>query len=129
MISSVCIQIFLVSSMFFQGVINESSMKKQWNINDSEVNTRESIKIKKFPSKLSMLQLCLSKESSTNHRRNSNQLSMFRRLPQQKNFHHYFLHRNNQGISNVFAKRHKNQPIKQQWNFIVSEISAKKFCQ
>ena len=87
MIKNVCIQIFVVSSMFKQGVINESSMKKQWNINDSEVNTTESIKINKFPSKLSMFQLCLSKESSRDHR-SSNQASMFRRLPQQKNFYH-----------------------------------------
>ena len=47
MIFSVCIQIFGVSSMFLQGVINESSRKKQWNMIDSEVNTLKTIKMEK----------------------------------------------------------------------------------
>ena len=47
MIFSVCIQTFVVSSMFLQGVINESSLKDQWNINVSEVNEGKTIKIKK----------------------------------------------------------------------------------
>ena len=102
---SVCIQIFVVSSMFLQNVINESSLKEQWNINDSEVNkakknkdqknsieivkvsnmylqriinesstkqqgnisesevnTTKTIKIKKFPSKLSMFKNLSSKD-------------------------------------------------------------------
>ena len=48
MIFGVGIQLFVVSSMFHQIVINESSMKKQWNINDLEVNTRKTMKIKNF---------------------------------------------------------------------------------
>ena len=48
MIFSVCIQIFVVSSMFLQKVLNESSLMEQWNINDSEVNTTKTIKIKKI---------------------------------------------------------------------------------
>ena len=126
MIFSVCIQIFLVSSMFFQGVINEYSMKKQWNINDSEVNTTESKKIKKFPSKLSMFQLCLSKESSTNHRRSSNQLSMFRRLPQQKFFIIKVCIKIIKVSSTSFQRVINKYSIKQHWNIIVSEISTKK---
>ena len=45
---TVCIQIFVVSSMFPKKIINESSLKEQWNMNDSEVNTSKTIKIKKF---------------------------------------------------------------------------------
>ena len=48
MTSTVCIQIFVVSSMFLQRIINESSLKEQWSINDSEVNTTKTMKIKKF---------------------------------------------------------------------------------
>ena len=44
---AVCIQIFVVSSMFLKKIINESSLKEQWNMNDSEVNTSKTIKIKK----------------------------------------------------------------------------------
>ena len=46
MIFSVCIQIFVVSSMFPKKIINESSLKEQWNMKDSEVNTSKTIKIK-----------------------------------------------------------------------------------
>ena len=45
---TVCIQIFVVSSMFPKKIINESSLKEQWNMRDSEVNTSKTIKIKKF---------------------------------------------------------------------------------
>ena len=48
MIFSVCIQIFVVSSMFLQSVVNESSQKEQWNMKDSEVNISKTIKVKKF---------------------------------------------------------------------------------
>ena len=47
MISNVCIQIFGDSSMYLQRVINESSIKKQWNMTDSEINTAKTKKIKK----------------------------------------------------------------------------------
>ena len=48
MISTACIQIFVVSSMILQRIINESSLKEQWNMNDSEVNTTKTMKIKKI---------------------------------------------------------------------------------
>ena len=44
---TVCIQFFVVSSMFLKRIMNESSLKEQWNMNDSEVNTSKTIKIKK----------------------------------------------------------------------------------
>ena len=47
MTSTVCIQIFVVSSMFLQRIIIISPLKEQWNIKDSEVNTSKTIKIKK----------------------------------------------------------------------------------
>ena len=46
LIKNVCVQIFVVSSKFLQGVVNEISMKKQWNISDSEVNTTKTVNIK-----------------------------------------------------------------------------------
>ena len=46
-IFKVCIEIVVVPSMFSQRVINDSSMKKQWNFNDSQNNTTITIKIKK----------------------------------------------------------------------------------
>ena len=48
MIFSVCIQIFLVSSLFLERIMSASSMKRQWSINVSEVNTTKTIKIKKI---------------------------------------------------------------------------------
>ena len=47
MIFSVCIQIFVVSSMFLERIINISSLKERWNMNDSEINTSKTIKINK----------------------------------------------------------------------------------
>ena len=48
MFFTVCIQIFVVSSMFSKKkIINESSLKEQWNMKDSEVNTSKTKKIKK----------------------------------------------------------------------------------
>ena len=84
---TVCIQFFVVSSMFLKRIMNESSLKEHWNMNDSEVNTSKTIKIKKIPSKLSMFQICLAKESSTNHRWSSKETSMFWRLAQNKFCH------------------------------------------
>ena len=49
---TVCIQIFVVSSMFLKKNINESSLKEQWNMNDSEVNTSKTIKIKKVSTEI-----------------------------------------------------------------------------
>ena len=46
-IFSVYIQIFVVSSIFPKRIINETSLKEQWNMNDSQVNTTKAIKIKK----------------------------------------------------------------------------------
>ena len=46
-INKACIEIFTVTSMFLQRIINESSMNQQWNITDSEFNTTQTIKIKK----------------------------------------------------------------------------------
>ena len=45
MIFNVCIEIFAVSSKFHQRIIDESSMKQQWNISVSETNTLKTIMI------------------------------------------------------------------------------------
>ena len=84
MIFTVCIQIFVVSSMFLQKLINESLFKKQWHMTDSEFTQQKQQRSKKFPSKLSMFQICLFNESSTNNRRSSKETSMFWRLTQNK---------------------------------------------
>ena len=44
-IFSVCIQIIVVSSMFLQRVINESSLKEQWNIKVLEIRSTKHLKI------------------------------------------------------------------------------------
>ena len=54
-----------------------------------------------------MFQIDLSKESSTNHRRSSIETSMFRGLPEQKKFHQKSVHRNHQGLINVYSKNHQ----------------------
>ena len=64
-IINACIEVFAVTSMLLQRIMNESSMKKQWNMNDSELNTTKTIKIKNVPNELSMFQISLTKESST----------------------------------------------------------------
>ena len=84
MIFSVCIQIFVVSSMFLQRVINESSMKKHWNINVTEFNTSRTRKIEKvFFETITVSNIPLQRIIK-DHRRSSNGTSMFRRLSQQK---------------------------------------------
>ena len=47
MIFTVCFQTFVVTSMFLQRVINESSLKEQWKINVPEFNEAKTIQIKK----------------------------------------------------------------------------------
>ena len=46
-VNNACNEIFAVTSMVLERVINESSMKNLWNIKDSDVNTTETTKIKK----------------------------------------------------------------------------------
>ena len=53
MIFSVCIQNFVVSSMFLERINNQSLRKKQWNMIDSEVNTSKTIKIQKVSIEIS----------------------------------------------------------------------------
>ena len=76
MISTVCIQILVVASMFLQRIINQSSLKEQWNMNDSEVNTTKKIKIKKTSIEINnLLNMCLQRiinESSTKQQGNIN---------------------------------------------------------
>ena len=73
---SVCIQIFVVSSMFLKRIINESSLKEQWNMNDSEVNTSKTIKIKKVSIEfINVSNMCLQRiinESWTKQQGNIN---------------------------------------------------------
>ena len=80
MISTVCIQIFVVSSMFLQRVINESSLKEQWSRNDSEVNTTKTIKIKKTSIEIiNLSNMSLQRiinESSTKQQGNNNVLEI-----------------------------------------------------
>ena len=63
MIFIVCIQIFVVSSMFLQRVLNESSLKEHWNIKVSEITTTKN---KKF-----IINVCIEviKVSSTSLQR------------------------------------------------------------
>ena len=84
MIFSVCIQIFEVSSISPKRIINESSLKEQWNMNDSEVNTSKTIKIKKISIDIINVSKCLFKGSSTKHGRSNKEASMFWRLAQNK---------------------------------------------
>ena len=84
LIKNVCVQIFVVSSMVLQRVINESSKKKQWKSSDQMLTQQKLQKSKRFPSKLSMFQTWISRVSSTNHRQSSNETSMFPRLGQLK---------------------------------------------
>ena len=79
---SVCIQNFVVSSMFLKRIINESSLKEQWNMNDSEVKTSKTIKIKKVSVEIINVSKGLFKGSSMNHRRSSKETSMSPRLAQ-----------------------------------------------
>ena len=80
LIKNVCVQIFVVSSMVPQRVINQSSMKKQWNINDSGVNTTKTMKIEKVAIEM-ISNWKMSLQRIINDRRHgSNETSMFRRL-------------------------------------------------
>ena len=80
MISTACIQIFVVSSLFLQRIMNESSMKKQWSINDSGVNTTKTIKIKKVSIEIikasNMSLQRIINESSTKQQGNINVLEI-----------------------------------------------------
>ena len=80
MIFSVCMQIFVVSSMFLQTVINQSSMKKQWNISDSKVNTTKTLKIKNVAIETINFSNMSLQRIINDHRRSSIETSMFRRL-------------------------------------------------
>ena len=83
-IINACIEVFAVTSMLLQRIINESSLKKQWNMKDSELNTTKTIKIKIFPNEI----INVSNESHqriiNDYRRSSNEASKFRRLGQNK---------------------------------------------
>ena len=65
-IINACIEVFAVTSMLLQRVINESSMKKQWNMNDSELNTTKTIKNQKCSQGNYQ---CFKKVSPKNHQR------------------------------------------------------------
>ena len=76
MISTACIQIFVESSMFLRRIINESSLKEQWNMNDSEVNTTKTKKIKKNSMEIINVSIMdlqrIINESSTKHKQQGN---------------------------------------------------------
>ena len=78
-IINACIKDFAVTSMLLKRIIIESSVKKQWNINGSEVNTTKTIQIKK--GFLRNYQ-CFKNVSSKNHQRSSKETTKFRRLSQ-----------------------------------------------
>ena len=81
LIRNVCVQIFVVSSMVLQRVINESSRKKQWKISDSDVNTTKTKKNHKSCHRNYQYFWNTSLQKIINdHRRSSNETSMFRRL-------------------------------------------------
>ena len=80
LIKHVCVQIFVVSSMVLQRVINESSMKKQWNIIDSDVNTTKTMRIKKVAIEKITIRKTSLQRNISDRRGSSNETSMFRRL-------------------------------------------------
>ena len=83
-IINVCIEIFGVTSLFLQRIINESSMNQQWNISDSVFNTTQTIKIKKVAIEVIKVPNMSLQRIISDHRRGSNETSMFRRLSQNK---------------------------------------------
>ena len=86
MILNVCMEIFAVTSLFLQGIINESFLHQQWKINDSEVNTSKTKKFKNVSYEIINVSNTSLKRIIKDHRKSSNETSMFRRLPQQKIF-------------------------------------------
>ena len=84
MILNACMEIFAVTSMFLQGIINEASMHEQWEINDSEVNTSKTKKFKNVSYELFNVSNTSLQRIINDHRQSSNETSMFRRLGQQK---------------------------------------------
>ena len=71
-IFNVCIQIFRDSSMYLQRVINESSIKKQWNMTVSEINTTKTKKTKKVSIEIinasnMSLQIYINESSTKRH--------------------------------------------------------------
>ena len=81
---NVCNEIFAENSMVLQRIINESPMKQQWNISDSEVNTTETIKVKTISIELINNSNMSLQKIINNHQRSSNATSMFRRLGPKK---------------------------------------------
>ena len=81
-IINTCIEIFAVTSMYLQRIINESSMTKQWNIKGSDVNTTQTSKIKKVAIEVIKVSNISLESIISDHRRSSNETSMFRRLGQ-----------------------------------------------
>ena len=73
---------------FHQWFFKESSTNLQRRSNETWMNQRltqqKRRRSKKLPMKITMLQRCLSKYSSTIHRRNGKETSMFRRLAQKE---------------------------------------------
>ena len=67
-------QIFVVSSMFLQRVINESSIKLQWNLSDSEFNTKKTIKIKKVAIEITKVSNMSLQKTINDPRQRSNEL-------------------------------------------------------
>ena len=112
MIIIVCIEIFVVSTMFLQRVINESPMKKQWNFKVSELNTFRTKKIRKVSSKLSLFPIYLSKASSTIIDEAAMKHQCFGDYHTKK-VYHYCLHWNHQSLSNVSSKNHQQWLINQ----------------
>ena len=83
-IINACIEVFAVTSMLLQRIINESSMKKQWNMKDSELNTTKTIRIKNVPNEIINVSNKSQQRIINSYRRSSNEASKFRRLGQNK---------------------------------------------
>ena len=74
----------VVSSMFLQRIINDWPMDQQWQINDSDVNTPKTMKIKKVAIEIFSIRKTSLQRIISDRPGSSNETSMLRRLGQWK---------------------------------------------
>ena len=126
LIISVCKEIFAVTSMFLRRIIQDSSMKQQWSISDSEVNTKKTIKIKIGHRNYR----CFKYVSPKNHQRSwmKQQRNInVSEIRSKKTFMIFNLCKEIFDVTPMVLWRTINEsPMKQQWNLSDSEFNTKK---
>ena len=126
MIFNVCSEIFAVTSMVLQRIISESSMNQQGNISDSEFNTAKTIKIKKIAIEITNVSNMSLQRINRDHRRSSNETSMFRRLGK-KTFMIINVCIEIFAVTSSFLRKIiKDSSMNQQWNVSDSVANTKK---